>query len=146
MLTIRLPSFMQLTQSKRLYNYYKIAAVNLCLHFASLEQYNTILSSNSIPPSLLTTLPSVPNCCLITFPPLRPCHLTILPPFPFFHLTPLAQCSHRYHPTLLTHLSHPPNSPLHSANFPRSPPSQRLVDTSDIITFFYQVDRANTCD
>ena len=78
--------------------------MNPCLHFASLEQYNTILSLNSIPPSLLITLPPFSNCNLITFPPLRPCHLTILPPFPPCHLTPFTQFSH-LPSSLLSYLS-----------------------------------------
>ena len=92
--------------------------MNLCLHFAFLEQHNTILSSNSIPPSLLTTLLLFPNCYLFTLP----CHLTILPPFPLCYLTPLTHLSHHCHPTPLTHLSHPPNSPLSHLSQLTSPP------------------------
>ena len=58
------------------------------LHFTSLEQYNTNFSLNSIPLSMLTTLPLLQNCHIITFPPLRPCHLTVLLPSPTCHLTP----------------------------------------------------------
>ena len=68
--------------------------MNPCLHFASLEQYNTTLSLNSIPLSLLTILPPLSNCHIITFPPLWPFHFTILPPLPPCHLTPPIHFSH----------------------------------------------------
>ena len=73
-------------------------SVNPCLHFASLEQYSTGSSLNSVPPSLLTTLPLFPNCHLTTF------HRIILPPFPPCHLTPLIHLSH-LPSSILPHLS-----------------------------------------
>ena len=74
------------------------------LHFTSLEQYNTSFSLNSIPLSMLTTLPPLPNCHIITFPPLRPCHLTVLLPSPTCHLTPPIHLS--YLPSsLISHFS-----------------------------------------
>ena len=88
-------------------------AVNPCLHFASLEQYNTILSLNSISPSLLTTLPPFPNC-----------HLA-----PLTHLSHIATPLHSH--TFHIFLAH------YSPTFPGSPPSQRLADTSNIATFFH---------
>ena len=117
------PISRELDQSKTLCNYYQTPAVNPCLHFASLEQYNTILSSNSIPPSLLTTLPPFPNCHLITFPPLRPWHLTILPPFPRCHFTPFM------------HLSHLPSSLLsHLSQLTSLPTTNRYLQNSNVLS------------
>ena len=97
--------------------------MNPCLHFASLEQYNIILSLNSITPSLLFTLPPFPNCHLITFPPLRPCHLTILPPFPPCHLTPPI------------HLSHLPSSLLsHRSQLTSLPPTNRCLQDGNVLS------------
>ena len=82
---------------------------------------------NSIPLSLLTTLPPFPNCHFITFPSLRPCHLTILPPFLPCNLASYTLPSHIVTPlhshTCPIFLDH------HCPIFPGSPPSQRLVDT-----------------
>ena len=108
--------------------------MNPCLHFASLEQYNTILSLNSIPPSLLTTLPPFPNCHLIMFPPLRLCHLTILPPFPPCHLAPLTLFPH-CHPTPLTHLSYLPSSLLsHLSRLTFLPTTSRHFKYSNVLS------------
>ena len=93
-------------------------AVNPCLHFATLEQQNTILSLNSIPPSLLITLPPFPNCYLTTFPSLRPCHITILPPF---HLIPLIHFSH--FATSLVSYTFPTFPAEYSPTFPSSFPT-----------------------
>ena len=84
--------------------------MNPCLHFASLEQCNTILSLNSIPPSLLTILPPFPDCHPITYPPLGPFHLTILPPFPPCYFTPLTRLSHLLR-SLLSYISQLPSVP-----------------------------------
>ena len=80
--------------------------MNPCLHFASLEQYNTILSLNSIPPFLLTTLPPSQIAA-----PLRSylcsCGSSLLS-----HLSQLSRLSHLFHLTPLIHLSHLPSSLL----------------------------------
>ena len=70
--------------------------------------------------------------------------------YAFSHLSHCATSLHSHtFPTIATPLhSHTfPTLPTHhSLTFPSSPPPQRLVDTSNIVTILYQVDRANTCD
>ena len=110
-------------QSKALYNYYEIPAVNPCLYFASLEQYNTILSLNSIPSSLLT-----PSLLSQIATPLRS-HLSGHATLLFSHLSHLATSLQSH--TFPIFLAHP------SPTFAGSPPSQWQVDTSNIATFFH---------
>ena len=95
----------------------QIPAVNPYIHFASLEQYNTVLHVNSIPPSLFTTLSAFPNCYpFIMFPPH---HFIILPPFSFCHLTPLTQLSHLT--TSLQSYTFPPSQLTILPSFPAHP-------------------------
>ena len=88
-----------------------------------MELCNTILSLNSITPSILATLPPFPNCHLITFPPLRLCHLTILAPFPPCYLTPLI------------HLSHLPSSQLsYLSQLTSLPTTNRYLQNSNLLS------------
>ena len=112
--------------------------MNPYIHFVSLEQYNTILSLNSIPPYLLTTLLPFPNCHLITFPPLWSYRL-------FSHPSQLVTSLHlRTFSHLVTSLksyTFPTFQTYYSPTFPSSPPSQQQIDTSKIATFFHYLSR-----
>ena len=113
--------------------------MNLCIHIASLEQYNTILSWNSIPPYLLTTILPLPNCHLIAFPPLWLCHLIVLSPFATCRLTPPTHLCHLV--TSLKSYTFPTFPIYYCPTFPSSSPSQRQIDTSKIATFFHYLSR-----
>ena len=99
--------------------------MNSCLHFASLEQYNITLSLNSIPLSLLTTLPPLSDCHIITFPRLWPLHLSdrctsltlhLTSPLPPWHLTPPIHFSH-LSSSLLSHLFQLTSLPTSNRSF-----------------------------
>ena len=83
--------------------------MNPCLHFAFLEQCNTIWSLNATPPSLLTTLP------LSQVATSLPSHLSDSTTSLFFHLSHIATSLHSH--TFPTFPSH------YSPTFPSSPPS-----------------------
>ena len=113
--------------------------MNPCIHFTSLEQCNTILSLNFIPPSLLTTLSPFPNCHLVTFPPLRPYlpHYSPALPnlFPYSTHTPFPPC----HSTPVIHLSHLPSSLLfHLSQLPSLPAANRHLQNSNLLSLSRQ--------
>ena len=81
-----------------------ISAVNPCLHFISLDQLNTILSLNSIPPSLLTTLPISQIATSLPF------HLSHSANSLFSHLSYLATSVYSH--TFLTLPSHSIHMPF----------------------------------
>ena len=114
--------------------------MNLCIHFASLKQYNTILCLNSIPPSLLTTLSPFPNCHLITH---TPTSLTIPPNYsPTLPSLSPRSAHTRFPPCCFTpviYLSDLPGSRLsHLSQLTSLPTTNRHLQNSNLLSLSRQ--------